>query len=595
MAHFYWIHPDYCDLAAQHRLTDLSSLMAYREGTVLSPRHRRRDVIRLELATRSGEPAQLYLKREWDVRWKYIARQALRGRGFWTPLRNEFEVLMRLAAAGVHGPRPVLCLQRLGFQSQSCLLLEAIPNVVTLNNYLATTLRGAPASQREAFFGRLGIEVARLHACGVHQPRLFSNQIYLTQATSVPLSHNAPPPPGTCEGGTTLTHAGNVSLVAAPPQIGFWGFRRALLFDPLPLPRRVEGLAAMLATLPRRLASPEERAAFFDAYLQHTELDHRGMEMSQAVSAQVEQLLTHRKIWEIRESDTEEHRSVRPLESVEAGQMWIDREFRTALESAGLNSFEHVMETNRGKLLRRLPDRENWRLELHLPHGNVCGAYLKKHHIRTPATRLRAWMKSGGGRTAGRVEAQNVARLARSGIAAMKLIAYGEKLHVDGLLESFVLTEELRGYTQLDHFLEKRFAVLPRRQCTSRDHDLLKLIGEVASVAAKFHRLGYNHRDLYCCHFFIKESQRAEFKVNLIDLQRVEHRRHFRSRWLVKDLAQLAYSAPTDRISRTHKMAFIKKYLGVGRLRPQDKRFIRHILAKQRWIDLQVRKRAKGK
>ena len=61
----------------------------------------------------------------------------------------------------------------------------------------------------------------------------------------------------------------------------------------------------------------------------------------------------------------------------------------------------------------------------------------------------------------------------------------------------------------------------------------------------------------------------------------------------MKDLAQLAYSAPVDRISRTHKMMFIKKYLGVERLGRHDKKFIRQILAKQRWIDAQVSKRAK--
>src|SRR5690606_27146294 len=115
------------------------------------------------------------------------------------------------------------------------------------------------------------------------------------------------------------------------------------------------------------------------------------------------------------------------------------------------------------------------------------------------------------------------------------------------LLESFILTEELQGFTQLDHFLQKRFPPLEGNRAAPRDPHLMKLIAEVASVAAKFHRLGYNHRDLYCCHFFIKETEPGEFKVNLIDLQRVEHRRHFRSRWLVKDLGQLAYSAPAER------------------------------------------------
>jgi|GEM_PF-589433 len=568
MAGFHWIHPDYRDLAAQHRLSDLDALMTRRDGISLTPQRRRRELVKLELPERSGELAVLYLKREWDVRWRYIARQVLRGRGFWTPARTEFEVLTRLAAAGVAAPRPVLCIQRLGWHTQGCLLLEAVPSPITLNNYLATTVKDAAPRQREQLFVRLGSELARLHDCGVHQPRLYSTKIYLCQSA-------------TAENGT--------------PAIGFWGFRRALLCDPLPFQYRVAGLAALMATLPRRLASMPEREALLDAYLTHAELEHRGMELTQTVAQQVERLLTHRHIWEIRESDTEEHRSVRPLESVEKGQMWIDREYRPVLEEAGLASFDRMMRTVEGKLLRRLPDRENWRLELRMPGGSTRGAYLKKHHIRTPRTRVRALAQAGGGLTAGRVEAQNVARLARSGIAAMKLIAYGEKLHEDGLLESFILTEELQGFTQLDHFLQKRFPPLEGNRAAPRDPHLMKLIAEVASVAAKFHRLGYNHRDLYCCHFFIKETEPGEFKVNLIDLQRVEHRRHFRSRWLVKDLGQLAYSAPAERISRTHKMAFIKRYLGVQRLRPCDKRFIRKVLAKQNWIDMQVRKREKAR
>ncbi len=167
----------------------------------------------------------------------------------------------------------------------------------------------------------------------------------------------------------------------------------------------------------------------------------------------------------------------------------------------------------------------------------------------------------------------------------MRLVAFGEKLHADGLLESFVLTEELVGYTQLDHFLRQRFGPRQTHMRTPTDRILNRLIVEVAHVAAKFHKLGYNHRDLYCCHFFIKEPQSGSFQVNLIDLQRVEHRRHWRRRWLVKDLAQLAYSAPRDRITCTHKLAFIKHYLGVNKLRPADKRFIREVLAKQRVME----------
>jgi heptose I phosphotransferase len=551
---FHWVDPDFRDLVARHELDDLDAVLARGDSGRVPPFHRDRDTLRLELENAAGQVQTLYLKRERTVKWRHLVRHALGGHGLWTPVRAEFEALRRLTAAGVSSARPIACVERVGYRPQGCLLLAALPDCQTLSAYLAGPLRDAAAAVRESFFTLLGEQVARLHACQIHQPHLYSNHLF-------------------------------VSGAAPACSIWFLGFRRSWLYRALPFPKRAYDVAALMATLPRRLATEREREAFHDAYLHAAELEHRGMEFIQSVARHVEQLLTHRKIWEIRESDTDEHRAVRPLESVERGQMWIDRAFRGALEQAGLASFDAMLATQSGRCLRTLPDRENWRLELHPPHQSPCGAYLKKHHIRTARTRLRARLGAGPGVTPGRVEAQNVARLSRSGIAAMRLIAYGEKLHHDGRLESFVLTEELAGYEQLDHFLRRRFPSRDTTQCTPRDQDLLRLIREVAAAACKLHKLGYNHRDLYCCHFFIQESPQGQFKVNLIDLQRVEHRRHFRSRWLVKDLAQLAYSAPREQISCTHRLAFIKWYLGVDKLRPQDKRFIRRIMAKQRIME----------
>ena len=273
------------------------------------------------------------------------------------------------------------------------------------------------------------------------------------------------------------------------------------------------------------------------------------------------------------------------LVSVGDGCMWIDERFRQRLDADGRNRFLPVMETLDGDCMRSLKDRENWRLRM---DGQTV--YLKKHHIRTWAGHLRARLGLGPGETAARTEARNVRNLARDGVDAMTLIAFGERLASDGLLESFLLTEDLRGYAQLDHFINARFPqrelhrTMTRRPQATRD--MKALIAEVARVARRFHEAGYNHRDLYCCHFFINESEAGRFAVRLIDLQRVQHRRHFRRRWIVKDLAQLAYSAPRERVKCTHKMAFMRTYLGVPKLRPRDKRLIRAVLAKQQLMEL---------
>lgn len=265
--------------------------------------------------------------------------------------------------------------------------------------------------------------------------------------------------------------------------------------------------------------------------------------------------------------------------------MWIDERFREQLDAEGMNRFQRVMETLDGDCMRSLKDRENWRLRL---DGQTV--YLKKHHVRTWASRLRAKLGLGPGETAARTEARNVRHLARDGVEAMTLMAFGERLGADGLLQSFLLTEELRGYVQLDHFIAERFPrrelhrTIPRQPEVARD--MKALMGEVARVAHRFHESGYNHRDLYCCHFFIKESEPGRFLVRLIDLQRVQHRRRLRRRWIVKDLSQLAYSAPREWVKCTHKMAFVRTYLGVRKLRPRDKRLIRAVLAKQQLMEL---------
>jgi heptose I phosphotransferase len=267
------------------------------------------------------------------------------------------------------------------------------------------------------------------------------------------------------------------------------------------------------------------------------------------------------------------------------GRMWLDERFQTPLARAGLDRFGAVMATLEGRCLRALADRENWRLELHGPHDGPRGVFLKKHHVRTWPNRLRAKLGVGPGESAARTEARNVRNLAADGIDVMGLVAYGEHLHDDGLLESFVLTDELRGYVQLDHFLARRFRERELFRTLPADGDLDVLVRRVAEVARRFHAAGYNHRDLYCCHFFVKEPEPGRFEIKLIDLQRVQRRRRFRWRWIVKDLAQLAYSAPRDRIKCTRKMAFMRHYLGVRKLRPRDKRLIRAVLAKQQLME----------
>lgn len=259
--------------------------------------------------------------------------------------------------------------------------------------------------------------------------------------------------------------------------------------------------------------------------------------------------------------------------------LWVDERFLPHFTEAGLTDFDAVMQSQVGRCLRVLKDRENWRLVLHAPHDGPRVVYLKRHHARTWLTWLRAKLGTGPGATPGGIEARNVNELTDNRVPVMELVAFGEKLSRDGRSESFVLTKELEGHIELQQFLRKRFAALPRKT-RRRDRQLDDVIRQTAEITRRLHGAGYNHRDLYCCHFFIREPSHGTFEIRLIDLQRVQRRRWARRRWVVKDLAQLAWSAPHDRIKCTHRMAFIRHYLGVTKLRPRDKRLVREVLAK---------------
>jgi heptose I phosphotransferase len=269
--------------------------------------------------------------------------------------------------------------------------------------------------------------------------------------------------------------------------------------------------------------------------------------------------------------------------------------FAALLARHGLTGCDSLVETETGTALRRLPTRENWRLDLEDGSGRVTTLYLKKHRVGTLSTRLRALLGLPAPKTPARVEAERTEQLAALGVPTMTVAAYAERLRPDGTLVAAFLTEELAGFEQLDLFLPRRFT---RRD----DPSLRRLIDAVAEVAGRFHRLGFNHRDFYTCHFFVKEDEGREtrdespektlssldprlstrFEVHLIDLQRVQRWSvALRRRWIVKDLAQLAYSCPPRLLGPAERMRFFKRYLGIARLDAATKRLARAVLRRE--------------
>lgn len=165
--------------------------------------------------------------------------------------------------------------------------------------------------------------------------------------------------------------------------------------------------------------------------------------------------------------------------------------------------------------------------------------------------------------------------LARHNIRSPKIVAWGVEKCGPLEIRSFLLTEEIPGGVSL----EKR---LP--DCLTDPHpcrsvkERREFLRDLARWVRRFHDTGLRHRDLYLSHIFLDHADRFV----LIDLHRCFRPRLFGERWLIKDLAQLCYSAPGRYLSRADRLRFYLDYVGRQRLDAVGRRRIRRILRKIR-------------
>ena len=129
----------------------------------------------------------------------------------------------------------------------------------------------------------------------------------------------------------------------------------------------------------------------------------------------------------------------------------------------------------------------------------------------------------------GRSEASNewaaAWALMKAGVQVPRPVAYGEKRK--GLKK--------RAFTLFEAAVGSRLEDLFRGSPLEASRSFPSLL---AQFAAHFHREGFSHQDFYLCHFFWDGKE-----LTIIDLQRVRRRLPPKVSWVVKDIAELFYSA----------------------------------------------------
>ena len=199
-----------------------------------------------------------------------------------------------------------------------------------------------------------------------------------------------------------------------------------------------------------------------------------------------------------------------------------------------------------GERLRRLPDRENRRVEA---GGGVY--YLKRHF----------------GSRAAAEELEGALAFRRAGVPAVLPAAWGE----DSGRGSFWCAAAAPG-DPLDDLLARGGPVPPAAR-----RELARILG---AHAGRLRRAGLFHRDLYLNHWIGRRAPGRGWDLALIDLQRWGRTGLRAERWFVKDAAALWHSARRTAFTRADAARFLRACFGIDRLDRRAKSFARAVLRK---------------
>ena len=271
-------------------------------------------------------------------------------------------------------------------------------------------------------------------------------------------------------------------------------------------------------------------------------------------------------------------------EFIEQKGILVATEVWPLLQQAGLTSFDAFMGFAGGRRVVHKRGRSVYRFEI-----EDRAFYLKRnrlHHLELLKQLSRGKLPPRGALQ----EWKAIQAVTGAGISTVKPVAYGERSSFGVETASFTVTEELYGARPLDELILEKFELFDSH------HGKRELIKKVANLARRLHNAGMNHQDFYLNHFFLDEKG----VLSLLDLQRIQSRDHIPEYFLIKDLAQLVFSARRfPAISRSDHLRFLLAYRGEKRMSQESRQLLTKVQRKVRRIarhdiKLTVRRRARG-
>jgi len=265
----------------------------------------------------------------------------------------------------------------------------------------------------------------------------------------------------------------------------------------------------------------------------------------------------------------------------DAGHLTVLSHRAALFRQAGWTSFEAVWEaTNQAAVAKGLR-AERMTLQFSLPDpatGEARDFFIKRHQKSPWKEYFKSWSRLRWPILGARPEWQAIRDFHDCDLPTMTPVMLGEQGD-----RSFLITDALTGCQKLS---DPRFGLAespPLQSQSPISSD--ELAGQVAQLTRRMHQHGLHHQDYYLGHLMRQERDGQLF---VIDLGRARRLRKLSRHWIVKDLAQLNYSAKL--VHSAGRLRFLREYLGRP-LQAADHSLIRAILTKTKSIARHSRKR----
>lgn len=256
-----------------------------------------------------------------------------------------------------------------------------------------------------------------------------------------------------------------------------------------------------------------------------------------------------------------------------SGHGFVRRSWITPLAAAHLTCTDDFFAV-RGEALTKPGLGRRYRARLTLgTDADMVVLFLKRYGGESLREWIRRWVEDGMISSVAEREVRVAAMLTQANVPAVQPVAWGRQGTWGPRQKSFVVMTTVPGIS-LENWLHARAG-----RSSAEDWRLkCAVTDELAFLVRRLHQAGWRHRDLYLCHVFVDERA-PMFTLTLLDLARVFRPRLRSERWLVKDLAQLLYSAQPYS-SRSLRMRFLHQYLNCRKLNGTQRTLARRIVAK---------------